>query len=144
MALAAGLYICFYVLDMREGLAAASLVADLRNDLIRLLLEEGRAAEALPPMRDRLRDDPDDAGARHDLIVGLATAGLFAEAETLAVEFTRLAPDDPRAPLDLGVVVAHQGRLEEAYGIFREGAARFPDHGPLRANLERLAARLEK
>ncbi|MBU0742271.1 tetratricopeptide repeat protein [bacterium] len=128
---------------LRAGLAHADPADDVRRDLIALLLEAGRAGEALPLLEERLRDRPGDADTMHNLVVALMAAGRIDEAEKVAGDLVRAAPGDPRGPLDLGITLARQGRFEEARAVFREGLQRIPDDARLRTNLERIEALLE-
>ena len=127
---------------LRAGVAEAKPVEGVRIDLVRLLLESGFSAEALPLLEAQLRDHPEDADALHNLAVALSSTGRAEEAESVAADLVRVAPRDPRGYLDLGVILARQRRFAEARQVFRAGLERHPDHPQLRANLERVESLL--
>lgn len=127
---------------LRRGLLVADPVDGLRRDLITLLLEDGRGDETLDLLRAHVRAHPDDHDMMHNYAVALAGAGRADEAEIVAGQLVVSAPGDPRGYIDLGVILARQGRFEEARTVFRQGLGRLPDDPQLRANLERVEARL--
>jgi len=126
----------------RDGLGRVSKPAALREDLIGMLLQEGRGAEAVPYLEAALADDPDDPDMLHNAAVALAGSGRADAAIGAARKLIAVAPDDPRGYLDLGVVLGRAGMLSEAREAFASGLTRVPGHGGLRTNLERTDALL--
>ena len=132
------------IMLLKEGLGAAEPGGDLRDDLLRMLLQQDRAAEAVPYLDAALRERPDDADLLHNAAVALAGTGRTAQALALAGRLTEGHPQDPRGWLDLGVVLGRAGRLLEARDAFAAGLARAPGHPELARNLARAEALLEK
>lgn len=123
---------------LKEGLIRTRPAAGLRDDLIRMLLQRDRAAEAVPYLDAALRERPDDPELLHNTAVALAGTGRTEQAVAAARRLTEVRPDDPRGYLDLGVMLGRAGRLEAAREAFAAGLARAPAHSDLARNLARV------
>ena len=110
----------------------------VERDLISLLLQGQKLADALPRLATYTRDYPDDSDMLHNYAVLLARSGRQDAAIEAARELMRLEPDDPRGCIDLGVLLARNGRVDEARAVFEEGLRRHPGHEALRHNLDQL------
>lgn len=82
------------------------------------LLETGRAAAAIPHLRDAVRLAPSSAYARAQLGAALLTVGQVAEGETELRAVLRLAPDDPEALFNLATLLVRTGRAGEARALY--------------------------
>jgi Flp pilus assembly protein TadD len=91
------------------------------------LWETGRAAEAVPHLREAVRIRPDYPKAHHNLGLALAALGATDEAAGQFGEAVGLAPADASSRRGLGVALARGGRIGEAVVQFREAVRLRPD-----------------
>jgi tetratricopeptide (TPR) repeat protein len=110
----------------------------VQQDLISLLLQQGRLQDVLPRLAAYVSDYPNDADMLHNYAILLARIGRGEAAMDAARELIRLEPEDPRGYIDLGVLLARAGRAAEARDVFSAGLQRNPDNEDLRHNLEQL------
>ena len=111
-------------LPLAEGMLRRALAIDpgfveAEAELARVLLMQGRTAEAEAYFRRIADARPDDADASLNLAAVLHRQGKFAEAEVVAHRAIALRPDIPRAANVLGNALEGQGRFEEAEAIYR-------------------------
>ncbi len=132
------------VSSAKRGLETVSQPAGLRDDLIRMLLQDRRGDEALPYLEQALADAPNDPDLLHNMSVAQAGAGDPTAAAATARRLVDAAPDDPRGYVDLGVILARAGRLEDAHLVFAAGLERVPGHPDLAENLARVEALLSE
>jgi polyferredoxin/tetratricopeptide (TPR) repeat protein len=112
------------------------------QDLADLLLQLGRAQEALELMEALRRDRPDNIEVRlaHGLIlaqVGQTERGLE---ETQAV--LALAPQHATGYFNLGQILARDGEFEESFTAFRQAVEFDPTSAEIRFMLAKVGARL--
>ncbi len=126
----------------QEGLGLVRQPDALREDLIGMLLQDKRGAEAVPYLEAALAASPDDPDLLHNAAVALAGTGRTDAAVEVARRLIAAVPDDPRGYLDLGVVLGRAGLLTEARDAFASGLLRIPGHPDLLANYERAESLL--
>jgi Flp pilus assembly protein TadD len=100
--------------EYMERLAAIRPLAGAFRDLGILLVQAGRATEAVEAFRKAANLDPGDPGARLSLGVLLGNLGRTGEAEEALRGALKLAPDNADARGALGLVLSAQGRHAEA------------------------------
>jgi Flp pilus assembly protein TadD len=91
-----------------------------RNNLGSVLLERGKAAEAVAQFGEALRLRPNYAEARDNLATALVWQGKLDEAARQLREALRIMPGLADARYKLGVVLMSQGKRDEAIGSFAE------------------------
>jgi len=123
---------------LSEGLEKVTAKQVLRDDLIAMLVRQGRMIEALPHLELALQAAPENADHMHNAAVALGEAGRFQEAATLAQNLIVAHPTDPRGYFDLGVIYARSGLMIEARDIFAAGLRQVPNHPELTRNLARV------
>jgi len=123
---------------LNEGLNNVQAKQVLRDDLIAMLVRQGRLSEALPYLEKALQGAPDDAGHLHNTAIALSEAGQLQEAAVVAQKLITAHPTDARGYFDLGVVYARSGLLVEARDVFAAGLQQAPNHRELTRNLARI------
>jgi tetratricopeptide (TPR) repeat protein len=113
-------------------------LADL--NLGNLLLEQGRADEAIARYRAAERLEPDYAATHFDLGKELLREDRLAEAIAEFEQALRLNPADAEASNNLGVALANSGRWGEAKAQFERALRLRPDYPVARANLVHVEA----
>lgn len=110
-----------------------------------LLLERGRYAEAVPPLRKALELQPglvQARGALSDALAMLAQesaqAGRLSEALAHSRDALTTEPKSAERHNDFAVLLANAGRYTEAESTWRRALALDPDHQLSRENLQRL------
>ncbi|HUJ45272.1 MAG TPA: tetratricopeptide repeat protein [Opitutaceae bacterium] len=101
----------------------------------RVLLESGRAAEAIPKFETMLRLEPGDPHAHNKLGIALLQVGRTDEALAQLREAVRLKSDEPSAHANLGIALAMTGRMPEARAQFREAIRLQPGNPSPHLNL---------
>ncbi|WP_165741685.1 tetratricopeptide repeat protein [Candidatus Thiosymbion oneisti] len=101
--------------------------AVVRNQLARLLVDQGRESEAENLFREAHTRDPDDAVAPNELARLLAHTGREAEAEVLFRETYARDPGDAVARVELARLLARTGRQGEAEALLRRTFQDLPD-----------------
>lgn len=108
------------------------------------LLENGRAEQALPLLRDILSNHPNHPDALNFLGVAFGQLNMVEEAE----RFSRLAitfrPEDPGFHLNLANRLKDQGRIEEALSSYEQALAVDPGHVVALKNLLRCLVAEER
>ena len=112
--------------DLRALLAAGIDDGLVAMDLVTLLQQDGKAAEAVAVFKQAARADPPDyallAATRANRDVRL-----YDDAAVLAREGMRRFPTEPVWPLLLSLVLSDAGKTAEALEILKQpGAARAP------------------
>jgi tetratricopeptide (TPR) repeat protein len=118
----------------RQGLAQARANAEAARLLGQALLAQGRAEDAIEPLKLAARRDPDAEGLML-LARALAEAGQAAAAEAALRQATDLRPAFAPAFLALGDQLDKAGRHDEAAEVFEAGLALAPDADVLRVGL---------
>ncbi len=99
---------------------------DARRKLIRLYIEGGQHAEALPQLDALLRQEPDDTVARVEYIVCLVRMQRHAEAETQVRTLLARQPDNSLFLDLLAQIQVATGRYEEGIQTYRAVARANP------------------
>jgi Flp pilus assembly protein TadD len=109
--------------------------ATVRTELGRVLLRQGRAAEALAEIEAALRDRPEDVRAL--LALAIAHAQLDRpEARRTAIERLLALTPATAGDLDsLGSVLHREGLLSDAESVFQSAASLAPDRADIRRNV---------
>lgn len=102
-----------------------------------VLLQDGRAREAIAPFRESIRLAPSVASTHYNLGVALATVGQLPAALDAFREAVRLDPDYPEAHNNLGAILQSDGKVTEAVEHYRRAIAARPDNVEARTNLAR-------
>ena len=102
--------------------------AELSWNLGWAFFRQGRANEALGPLRRAAELNPDDASTQWALGVILSEVGERADAERHFVRALSLR-DTGMARLFLANLYAEQGRIDEAEAVHLEGLRLQPEHG---------------
>lgn len=126
---------------LAAGVVRAERPQDLQRELISLLLQQQRLAEAHVQLEAFLRDHPRDADMLHNLTVLLGKTGRWEQAREVGRRLREAAPEDPRSYLDLAAVESALGHREAAVAILAEGLVRLPGQPELAATLARVQAR---
>jgi tetratricopeptide (TPR) repeat protein len=105
------------------------------NNMGDLLLERGKAPEAIPHLLSSLRIYPGYAKARSNLGRAYWSVGRKAEGEAQCREVLRLYPGNVPARINLAVILADGGRNDEAILHLREVIRNAPDHWAAYYNL---------
>ena len=103
-------------------------------------LAEGRARDALAPLREVLSADPRHAPALEHLGLAHLMLGQFAEAESKLSGAAALPGAPASALMRLGVAILEQGRFAEALPVLRKAAALDPQDAACHLNLGRALA----
>lgn len=102
-----------------------------------VLLQDGRAQEAIAPFRESIRLGPTVPSTHYNLGVALASAGQLPAALEAFREAVRLDPSYPEAHNNLGALLQSEGRVDEAMGHYRQALAARADNIEARTNLAR-------
>lgn len=102
-----------------------------------VLLQDGRAGEAIAPFRESIRLAPSVASTHYNLGVALASVGQLPPALDAFREAVRLDPSYPEAHNNLGALLQSDGRVDEAMAHYRQALAARPDNVEARTNLAR-------
>lgn len=113
-----------------------------RNNLGRVLLNEGRAEEALAELGAAVRLEPSSAEVRANLGDALERSGRRTEALAQYREAVSIEPRFAGGHYDLGRALLESGRAEEAAGQFRAALGIDPEHAAAHNNLGLALARL--
>jgi tetratricopeptide (TPR) repeat protein len=100
-----------------------------------VVLQEGKASDAIGHYEEALRIKPDSTEAHDNL--GLALAGLGRKQEAIGQyeQALRINPNDAEAHDDLGVVLKDQGKVAEAMAQYEEALRINPDFTEAHNNL---------
>jgi protein O-GlcNAc transferase len=104
----------------RQVIARDPGVVGAHNNLGIILLEQGKAADALVCFRQALRLNPNHANSHNNLGNAYKESGQFAEAAACFQEALRLMPTMARAHNNLALTRAGQGMLAQAIEGFRQ------------------------
>jgi Tfp pilus assembly protein PilF len=99
------------------------------------LLREGRPAEAVPLLREAVRQDPSHGDARLSLALALQKTG---QAQAAIDEFNTAARLDPRsskAPAGVAITLHQQGRVQEAIPFYEDAIRLAPESIEALSNL---------
>jgi tetratricopeptide (TPR) repeat protein len=102
-----------------------------------VLLQDGRAQEAIAPFRESIRLGPSVASTHYNLGVALASVGQLPPALEAFREAVRLDQSYPEAHNNLGALLQSDGRVDEAMAHYRQALAARPDNVEARTNLAR-------
>jgi tetratricopeptide (TPR) repeat protein len=103
--------------------------------LATVLLDQGKAGEALQAGEQALRRDPDSAEGHFQLGQALQAQGQREPARRQLAEAVRLRPEHAEAHSALGLLLARQNRLEEAEAHLAEAVRLRPEQAALHHNL---------
>ncbi|MFT5234485.1 MAG: tetratricopeptide (TPR) repeat protein, partial [Candidatus Krumholzibacteriia bacterium] len=123
---------------LTEGMEKVKVKQGLRDDLIAMLVRQGRLGEALPHLELALQDAPDNADHLHNAAVAMSEAGRPIESVTMAQNLIIAHPTDSRGYFDLGVLYARSGLMAQARDVFAAGLRQVPNHPELMRNLARV------
>jgi Tfp pilus assembly protein PilF len=110
----------------------------------KVLLDEGKAGEAIPHFTETLRIQPNYVEAKNNLGMALAWSGKLDEAAQQFAGALRIKPDFPEAQSNLGMVLMSQGKLDEAARRFAEALRIKPDFVQAQNNLGTVLMRQGK
>jgi tetratricopeptide (TPR) repeat protein len=110
----------------------------------KVLLDEGKAGEAIPHFTETLRIQPNYVEAKNNLGMALAWRGKLDEAAQQFAGALRIKPDFPEAQSNLGMVLMSQGKLDEAAQRFAEALRIKPDFVQAQNNLGTVLMRQGK
>lgn len=114
-----------WILAMLLTACAASNATDRALSLVR----QGRDAEAVKLLRERIADKPDDIPARKLLVRVLAMDGDLGEVEKeVDAMAARLPADDPTPKIELGHAYELTHKFEEALAAYDEASTRAPNN----------------
>ncbi|MCU0658266.1 MAG: tetratricopeptide repeat protein [Polyangiaceae bacterium] len=116
----------------REALALAPTFGDAAINLSALLLDGGKAAEAVTLLKPLAAKSPDDTLLQTNLATALAAAGDHAQAAEVYAALLKKQPT-PEARLGYARALAASGKKEEATKVLREGAAQAGENRDLHA-----------
>jgi Flp pilus assembly protein TadD len=111
------------------------------NNLGQLYIKEGRAADAVPLIRQALRHNPQDVDAVLNLGVAMSRLGQPEEAMRQYKKALEIDPNQPQVYSNIGAALARQGKWEAAISSYRKALAIKPDfatHSNLGAALTSL------
>ncbi|MFZ2875189.1 MAG: tetratricopeptide repeat protein, partial [Phycisphaerales bacterium] len=97
-----------------------------REQLAGLMIEDGRAAEAVGMFEARVAQRPSDALARVGLARALAVTGSRERAVAELAEAAGRAPREPAVARDYALALHAAGRLDDAVAELRRGAEARP------------------
>jgi tetratricopeptide (TPR) repeat protein len=100
-----------------------------------LMLSRGKAAEAIPYLRDALKLEPDQAAALNGLGAALLASGQNSEAMAEFQQALQAQPGYTNARYNLANALADEGRLDDAAAGFRQVLKENPDDGNARQHL---------
>ena len=130
---------------LRQSVAESPNQASSQSNLGSLLLETGRAEEALPPLRKALELTPDDGRVRRTLSsayneVGIARmeAGRADEGRRMFEDAIKTDPSDTAGPINLALYHAQSGNRTEARRILENLLKQHPQLAPARQLLDQL------
>ena len=118
----------------RQALEIAPHLGALGN-LAMLLADRGQHEQAIKPLEQLLRMDPDNVEARNNLGRVLLTQGKVVEAITQFRRVLGLQPDSVDAHVGLGVALSSRGELQEAVQHYRQALKIDPTSADAHANL---------
>jgi spermidine synthase len=107
----------------------------------RLRLARGRAADAIPPLREQVRRHPGDGDAGRLLARALRETGAAAEAEAIERPLRPEAQAEAASRLEKGRAAFLAGRLDEARALFEEALTYAPGEDDITYLLARTRAR---
>jgi tetratricopeptide (TPR) repeat protein len=110
----------------------------------KVLLDEGKAGEAIPHFTETLRIQPNYVEAKNNLGMALAWSGKLDEAAQQFAGALRIKPEFPEAQSNLGMVLMSQGKLDEAAQRFAEALRIKPDFVQAQNNLGTVLMRQGK
>ena len=98
------------------------------------LVQEGRAAEAVPILRQAVAICPADPAAHFGLGVALARSGAVAASVDELAQAARMGPPDAKTLAALGASLSAVGRADEARAVFERAVAIDPASPQARTN----------
>jgi hypothetical protein len=122
--------------EYRKGLAITPQNVGLLVDLADTLLHLGNTAEAIPPLMEAVRIEPQDPVIRHLLGGALNRQERWTEAVPQLEEAIRLKPAFAAAHLSLGIALDRTGRKSEAIAQLSEAIRLQPDSIPAQQALQ--------
>jgi Flp pilus assembly protein TadD len=108
-----------------------------------VLNRSGWVKEALDPMRQAVRLEPNDPHAHSNLGATLKELDRLSESEASCREAIRLKPDYPEAYSNLGNTLKDLGRLSESEASYREAIRLKPDYPEAHSNLGNILKELD-
>ena len=105
------------------------------NNLGLILMQEGRADDAITHFQTTLELNPGFARAHYNLGNALLQKGQVDDALVEYQKSIATDPDFPSAHFDLGLCFSRKGRIDEAIAEFRKTIALNPAHGKAHYNL---------
>ncbi|MBI3043301.1 MAG: tetratricopeptide repeat protein [Betaproteobacteria bacterium] len=128
----------------RQVLARAPGSPDALRLLGLLRLEGGRAADAIPPLREALRASPADLGVLDALSAALMAAEDYPQAEEIVRRALALDASLTVAHMRLGMALGNQGRWSEAARAFEEALKHDPQIADAHHNLGDALTKLQR
>jgi VWFA-related protein len=133
-----------YESGKEKGAAAAAPGSEDAYELLArgmMLLQSGKSGDAIGPLREALRTDPEMPSAHFNLANALLSTGDAAAAETELREAAKLIPDSGVLHNLLGIVLGKRGDVTAAVAEFHKSAQIQPTEPNVHFN---LAQALEK
>lgn len=127
-----------------RAIEAASGAPELRHNLRRLMIQQGRGDEAREGFRALLRENPKLWTAELGIAVGLLARGATAEALATMQDLLDAFPDDADIWNDVGFVLLNAGKYLEAAEIFKKATEIDPAMARLHNNLGAAYLRLHR
>jgi len=121
--------------EYRAALSENPRFSEPRRDLGAVLLEAGRAGEAIAALEPGRNLHPDDGALRFNLALALGAAGRRVEAVELLEDWVGRHPGDPEARVRLGNALAAAGLPERAEAEFVRALELDPARDDARFNL---------
>jgi predicted Zn-dependent protease len=112
---------------LRAGLEAAPRDVSLRESLADLLLQTGKADQAIALLEETVTQKPTDANARVALVRAELAKRDFTRAQSAVDDLAKLRPDAPAAPFLSGLIAQAQNHPDAAEADYKRALALEPN-----------------